>query len=123
MGVTAVSFHPTDTEMMLTGSYDESIVAWNRPAFTPLQRFKVGGGIWRIKFNPNQSYQIAVACMYDHAKIINIQTGKVLQEFKKHESIVYGIEWIDDKTAVSCSFYDHALKVWSVVEISSESER
>lgn len=45
--------------------------------------------------------------------------GEVMKSFNEHKSLAYGADWSfgdnqDGQTLIaSCSFYDHALHVWS----------
>ena len=52
-----------------------------------------------------------------------------MKEYKEHESLAYGADWVEDfcesdlesesdsgawQTAATCSFYDHIMKIWSI---------
>ena len=103
--------------------------------------FDAGGGIWRLKWHPTDPQRLLVAAMHGGFKVVDFD-GLVLREagaaggeaggwvrpgegalrarFDGHESLAYGVDWSDGgKTSegrdlvASCSFYDHALHVWS----------
>ena len=86
----------------------------------------MGGGVWRVKWNPLQPDLIAAACMHNHFCILHTHSDsthpvEVVGSYKKHGSLAYGIDWcrkngVEDKgqkyTLASCSFYDHSMHVW-----------
>lgn len=101
-----------------------------RKPLTPLSEVDVGGGAWRVKWHPSPSRKddLLVACMHDGFKIIHFNTdenetrrGEVVRRFDSHSSLAYGADWSfappqkeGDETLIgSCSFYDHALHLWS----------
>jgi diphthamide biosynthesis protein 7 len=57
-------------------------------------------------------------------RIIVPGEGILVKRFEKHQSLAYGVDWnqgageeqtLDGKDLIaSCSFYDHALHIWSV---------
>jgi len=100
---------------------------------TPLIQANAGGGAWRVKWHPLESRKsdLLVACMHDGFKILRFDIGtltandytipdwQVMKRFDAHQSLAYGADWSfaecgDDQTLIgSCSFYDHALQLWS----------
>jgi diphthamide biosynthesis protein 7 len=99
-----------------------------------ISQVNVGGGAWRVKWHPLEERRndLLVACMHDGFKIVqfdfggqrdsesmaNIE-GRRVKHFDKHQSLAYGADWSfatsdgRDTLIGSCSFYDHALYVWS----------
>lgn len=86
----------------------------------------VGGGVWRLKLQPNSNNLLLAACMNGGAKVVDAEDIKVLTEYHGHSSIVYGADWchilshIPDQDPdlahkrhssliATCSFYDHQL--------------
>lgn len=77
MGVCSVQCHPSNENIVLSGSYDEQVLIWDKRKWNePSGSFEAGGGVWRIKFNPFNSDQIALACMYEGFKIFNWSNGQ-----------------------------------------------
>lgn len=124
-GVTCISTNPTRTYICVVGSYDETIALYDvRKACTPLVHSEpLGGGIWRIKWHPHNHNRLLVAAMHGGCLIGEFQESKftVTKEFTKHESMVYGADWLvsccaNDEDlvegAASCSFYDRAVYLW-----------
>ncbi len=108
---------------------------------TPLQATSLGGGIWRIKWNPFLPDLAAAACMHNHFCILSTHLDsahpvEVVSVYKNHTSLAYGIDWCRESGKVSqedaemkgsgmkgsgsgvsvlasCSFYDHSLHIWN----------
>ena len=91
-----------------------------------LSEIDVGGGVWRVKWNPheNRKQDLLVACMHDGFKTLKYESGMgrgtIMQRFDVHKSLAYGVDWSvqlpteDNKQIVgSCSFYDHLVHVWT----------
>ena len=121
MGVTSLLGSSHEDHLVWTGSYDERVRSWDtRNLKSPLCSVAVGGGVWRIK---QQGDKLLVAAMHDGFKIL--EGEKVVAEYRGHESLAYGADWVpgvegvtvggrEADTVATCSFYDHLLKVWSV---------
>lgn len=141
--MTTIQSHPHVENLIAVGRYDNATVltltdtssfnSYNnvvslidrRKATIALSEIDVGGGVWRVKWNPqeNRKEDLLVACMRDGFKVLHyeegMQQGRVVHRFDDHESLAYGVDWsfeppAEDGTQVvgSCSFYDHMLHVW-----------
>lgn len=111
MGVTCLEFL-SDTEL-LTGSYDDRIRKFDlRNMAQPLFEYKSIGGIWRLK--PADGFLLVAAC-YGGCQVLRMdeKLSPVLDEYKGHESMAYGIGNLGNRRAVSCSFYDKSVQFWS----------
>ena len=125
-GVTCISTNPMRPHIVAVGSYDETIALYDvRKPCTPLVHSKpLGGGIWRIKWHPHNPNRLLLAAMHGGCRIVEFQQSNltVTKEFTKHESMVYGADWLvscsahDDENlveaAATCSFYDRAVYLW-----------
>ena len=166
-GVTAVSSHLRLPHVFASGSYDETVRFWDvRNMGQPLCRCDVGGGVWRIRWHPHQDGTVLVAAMHGGCRIVEVtgltgggdaaavgggggggdggrtaSRGQVVAEFKEHESMAYGADWISSSArmidaegldscgtgeidsigdgnlsrtfvAASCSFYDRRAFIW-----------
>lgn len=105
----------------------------------PLSETNLGGGIWRLKWDPSARKCLLAACMYGGFRIVDCERAEVpsiIGEYNEHESIAYGCDWSflqsEDikkqilKTEIrnvvligTCSFYDHTLKL-SAVHLRNE---
>ena len=87
-------------------SYDERLALWDtRNMATPLKDLPLGGGIWRIKWCPQEEEEaasegglLATACMHRHFALLetHLESGRpveVVGEYKHHNSLAYGIDW------------------------------
>ncbi|GAA5876195.1 hypothetical protein JCM16303_007053 [Sporobolomyces ruberrimus] len=141
-GVTTITSHHLVENLIAVGSYDSSVRLFDkRNPLRPLTTFDVGGGIWRLKWHPTNPCRLLIAAMHNGFSVIdfpglssleaeggalNPGEGVLVKRFEGHESLAYGVDWNvaakgegekteDGKDLVaSCSFYDHALHVWSV---------
>ncbi|XP_052814891.1 diphthine methyltransferase-like [Mya arenaria] len=144
MGVCSIQSNPVQPHLLATGSYDEELYIWDsRQMSRPQQSVSLGGGVWRVKWEPCNASQILTATMYNGFHIINVTDNAcdIVCHYKEHQSIAYGADWCriptdsagkqicDDPedrqatrcqpsspthTIATCSFYDHLLKLWTV---------
>lgn len=93
----------------------------------------LGGGVWKIRWEPEKARYMLVAAMHNGFHIVdshlpladqgsatpNVQDPEIVASYKEHSSLAYGCDWSRQKcssgrkTIASCSFYDHALHLWT----------
>ncbi|RUS75484.1 hypothetical protein EGW08_016752 [Elysia chlorotica] len=140
MGVCSMQSHPCLEHVFASGSYDEEVLVWDRRAMkTPLTSASLGGGVWRIKWNPSDGASILTATMYNGTHIIDYKNSNVdgMPIVSSHgdHNLAYGADWCrfnahgeilsnnghTDKDILSdpetyliatCSFYDQSLHLW-----------
>ncbi|GAA5994760.1 diphthamide synthase [Rhodotorula paludigena] len=137
-GVTTIQSHQLVENLFAVGSYDSRIRLFDRrKPLVPLTEFDAGGGIWRLKWHASNPNRLLVAGMHGGFKVIDFDglslngganaggwlepgEGKLHARFDGHDSLAYGVDWSDGgrtsegkDLVASCSFYDHALHVWS----------
>ncbi|KAK2461911.1 hypothetical protein APHAL10511_006374 [Amanita phalloides] len=125
-GVTTIQSHPHVEHLIAVGSYSHKVFLFDRrKASVALCQVDVGGGVWRVKWNPRQNRKadLLVACMHDGFKVLHYEDGmhhgEIACRFDAHQSLAYGADWSfdslseDGKQVIgSCSFYDHRLHIW-----------
>ena len=84
-----------------------------------LKHIKMGGGVWRVKWHPSEPDVSTHACMHGGFVVVNWSTGEVIGRYNGHESLAYGVDWCLEMSPrqfllASCSFYDHALHLWTI---------
>jgi WD40 repeat protein len=110
MGTTCVEF--LDENTLLSGCYDDRIRKFDlRHLAVPVSEFKSIGGIWRMKPHSGKLY---VAACYGGCQVLRLDTFDLVEEYKGHESMVYGIGALGDSNVVSCSFYDKSIRFWNL---------
>ena len=123
-GVTSIQPSPFYPHLLATGSYDEKLRLWDVRAIGngPLSvskcvcvnEFAVGGGVWRIKWHPEERERgtVALACMHGGALVVHVCVNEsdanenegegekrevveveTLYAHIAHESMTYGIDW------------------------------
>ena len=86
-GVTSAKWHPTDSNIFASGSYDEVVFIWDkRNMNAPLISIPTGGGVWRIKWylfkTVNKDFELLLTA--------NMQGGcKLYQFFVDEKEIEY----------------------------------
>ncbi|GAA5922313.1 diphthamide synthase [Sporobolomyces koalae] len=135
-GVTTITSHPLVENLIAVGSYDASVRLFDkRNPLKPLTSFDVGGGIWRLKWHPTNPSRLLIAAMHNGFSVVDfdieldaqtgslqVGAGELVRRFEGHDSLAYGVDWSQSRVqtsdgrdlVASCSFYDHALHVWSV---------
>ncbi|KAJ1785856.1 hypothetical protein LPJ59_006049 [Coemansia sp. RSA 2399] len=114
--------------LLATGSYDENVLIWDtRSMRKPLAEHNVGGGVWRLKWHPQNPSLLLVAAMYNGFHVLDASADvdcahasiQPRTSFMDHESIAYGADWSHDRTTCedgwlvgTCSFYDHIVHIW-----------
>ncbi|KAK3739991.1 hypothetical protein RRG08_005263 [Elysia crispata] len=112
MGVCSIQSHPFLENVFATGSYDEEILVWDRRSMkTPLTSANLGGGIWRIKWNPKNGASILTATMYNGTHIIDYKNSNdvcmpIVATHRDH-NLAYGADW--------CQLYAHVIVILSLM--------
>ena len=136
MGVCCFAQTPMNSNMLLTGSYDEFLRVWDlRSTLKPVSKYSIslGGGVWRIKPHPSMPGLVLAACMHNGFAVVQVgdETAVVAESYVKHESLAYGADWqrgecVEDKTrreslVATCSFYDRLLRIWKPESLMAKS--
>ncbi|KAI4727781.1 WD40 repeat-like protein [Aureobasidium sp. EXF-10728] len=131
-GVTAILPLASESNITITGSYDDTLRIIHTP---PIGRKQVlaeqnlEGGVWRLKLltsTPEKGrYVVLASCMHAGARVVVITKDEegewgveVLGRFEEHKSMNYGsdvqpgCEGGGEQTIVSTSFYDKLLCLW-----------
>lgn len=117
---------------LYTGSYDDTFKISDLRYFEDekfhllpyppkvINEKNLGGGVWRLVPFKEKSNKLLVCCMYDGAKIIEIDNEdiKVDRVFREnHNSMVYGADTCfsndTEQFVGTCSFYDCSVQIWS----------
>jgi diphthamide biosynthesis protein 7 len=138
-GVTVLSPHPRRDYWVACGSYDETMAVLDLRSVSTSQAptflchsDPLGGGMWRMKWHPKQDNRLLLCAMHGGCRVVDLMQNDELQDnlrvnvhqsFTQHKSMAYGADWLVYQkhgqsrmvqAAVSCSFYDQAMYLWSV---------
>jgi diphthamide biosynthesis protein 7 len=115
-------------------SYDERLLLWDKRQMKNwLNETNLGGGVWKLKWEPDSARHLLAATMHNGFHLIDCCCPslngdeeplpfepKIVASYREHSSLAYGCDWgrllspsTGLRTIASCSFYDHSLHVWS----------
>lgn len=132
-GVCCISPHALKPHLVATGSYDEKVRLWDtRNLRQPTFELGCGGGVWRLKWHPEDASLALAACMHGGFKVMRLDGShasdgelpsmREVAAYGEHgtgQELAYGADWAypgphaDTALAGTCSFYDHALHLWT----------
>eukprot|EP00945_MAST-04E_sp_MAST-4E-sp1_P002942 g2942.t1 len=113
-GVCSMQCSPFQQNILASGGYDGKVRIWDTRAMRngSLREFDVGGGVWRLKWNPKHSTLLAAAAMRGGVHVIDVtatteEEERLLGEeikmvnmggleyYNGHssESLAYGVDW------------------------------
>jgi WD40 repeat protein len=139
VGVTSVGLGVENA--LLTGGYDDVLRAWDVRAMgrgcSATAELGVGGGVWRVRRGGDGGRRLLVACMYDGFKVVRWRDDgrlAVVDEYRGHaeSGLAYGAAWLPEcgaggsdgeAVALTGSFYDHSLQLWSTSAETPGHER
>ncbi|KAI8853716.1 WD40-repeat-containing domain protein, partial [Chytridium lagenaria] len=124
-GVCSIESHPTNENIVGTGSYDEHLFVWDkRNMRSPLLEYHIGGGVWRFRWHPTNPSRILTASMQNgfHVVDINLEGCEttILTHYHDgdHGNLGYGASWCHSRNPHlrdlkgTASFYDHSFHLW-----------
>ncbi|KAJ1730931.1 hypothetical protein LPJ72_004209 [Coemansia sp. Benny D160-2] len=131
-GVCSIQSNFHRQHLLATGGYDETVCVWDtRSMRRPLAEHSVGGGVWRLKWHPQDPSLLLVAAMYNGFHVLKVDAAidsdqsvaatsiQQISSFMDHESIAYGADWCQTHDGGksgwlvgSCSFYDRSVHLW-----------
>jgi len=135
MGICCFAQSSMNSNMILTGSYDEFLRVWDiRSTLKPVSKYYIslGRGVWRIKPHPSIPGLVLAACMHNGFDVqVGDEIAIVAESYAKHKSLAYGAVWqrgerVEDKTrweslVATCSFYDRLLRIWKPESLIAKS--
>nr|XP_034191546.1 diphthine methyltransferase isoform X1 [Osmia lignaria] len=96
-GVTSLHSNATKEYLLSSGSYDEILRLWDtRNLKRPISEINLGGGVWRLKWDPFVQKYLLAACMYGGFRIVDCEKSEspsIIGEYNEHKSIAYGCDW------------------------------
>lgn len=118
--VSCVSFHPTDVELLLSGSNDQTVAVWNFPRSTLL--FKLQGHthfVNCIAIHPTNPDCVASGASMDSGKagqllkVWDVGKRECVLSLKGHGTNVYSVQFSPhDPSLLVSSSADQTVKVW-----------
>jgi len=117
-GVCSLQSNPFLENIFASGSYDETVAIWDRRSFRqPLSQTPVGGGVWRLKWDPTAESRLLAVCMHGGARVLRYEDftseGSFISSYHGHPTITYGgdINYADPHIISTSAFYDHQMHI------------
>ncbi|XP_076458696.1 diphthine methyltransferase-like [Babylonia areolata] len=104
MGVCSIQSSPQREHLIAVGSYDENLRVFDtRQMRHPVTSTALGGGVWRVKWDPFVARYILTASMHNGFHIVDSckaegESLPVAASYTKHTSLAYGVDWCRLKT-------------------------
>lgn len=75
----------------------------------------LGGGVWRMKWHPEQAEVALIACMQNGFAVVALGDCPTVYSYPHQKVLGYGADWVcsgGNWLAATCSFYDKSLHLW-----------
>lgn len=122
-GVCSFQSHPFREHILASGSYDEYVLIWDTRNFKrPLSETNVAGGVWRLKWCPDDGKTLLCGCMHGGAHVLDFgegvyeKEGQIIASYHGHPTITYGADFnhLDTSIVSTAAFYDHQMHIWEI---------
>ncbi|CAI2348866.1 unnamed protein product [Caenorhabditis sp. 36 PRJEB53466] len=106
-GVVFVDF-PSDSNQILTGSYDEHVRIFDRRNLKEATaEKKLTGGVWNIE---QTGSQFCVACMYGGYALLDSNTLEIVHQNRDSgANLLYGATKMSERSVLFCTFNDYLI--------------
>lgn len=110
--INALAFHPTDQNILVSGSQDGLIQVWDINQPQPIQTLDDSADrIVSITISSNGQYLASGS--YDQSiRIWDLETGDLLQTLDGHDFVVADVAFNPEGTVIASSSYDESIKTW-----------
>lgn len=114
--INALAFHPTDSNVLISGDHDGIIQVWDLNQAEPT--LTLDGDIDRIlgiAVSSDGQY-VASGSKDNLIQIWNLATGEQLQSIKGHDFVVASVAFSPDGQVLASGSYDESIKTWDWAE-------
>lgn len=111
--VDALAFHPTNSNLLISGDHDGTIQVWDLERNEPtLTLTSDSDRIASIAISPDGQY--VASGSYDNLiRIWNLETGKPEQTLSGHNFVVADVAFSPDGKTLASGSYDETIKLWN----------
>ncbi len=121
-GLCCIAPDPSVAGRIATSSYDRSVALWDARSLARPVAVWAGvsaAGVWRLAW---RGAALLAACMFDGARVlavapdgaISVRAHAAPPDTPAGQALTYGAAWLDDRTAVTSSFYSHTAHLWAL---------
>ncbi|MEO1394574.1 MAG: WD40 repeat domain-containing protein [Cyanobacteria bacterium J06634_5] len=110
--INALAFHPTDSNVLISGDHDGIIQVWNLDQDEPT--LTLDGDIDRIlglAVSSDGQY-VASGSKDNLIQIWNLTTGEQVQSIEGHDFVVASVAFSPDGQMLASGSYDESIKMW-----------
>ena len=115
--VTCLAFSE-DSELVACGCISGEVAVWRLSTGKLVKAFPKchEQGITHVSFSPD--LQSIVSCGFDHQiRVLGMKSGRVLKEFRGHESYVNCAFWIEGTELLLSGSHDGSVRVWDTQRV------
>ena len=110
--INTLAFHPTDSQILVSGDHDGVIQVWNLEQAEPI--LTLDGDIDRILgLSVSRDGKYVASGSYDKIiQIWDLDTGAMVQTLEGHDFVVADVAFSPDGSTLASSSYDESIKMW-----------
>lgn len=111
--IETLAFHPTQSDVVISGDHDGIIQVWDINSSEPTQVFD--GGVDRIQglSISNDGKFVASGSKDNQIQIWDLDSGEKLHNLKGHDFVVGDVAFSPDGQFLASGSYDESIKLWN----------
>lgn len=111
--ISSVAFNPSETSLLASTASDRSLVLYDLRTDTPLHRSILTLSSNQVRWNPMESFNLAVANEDHNVYIFDSRNlSRALNVLKDHVSAVMDLDWSPTGEELVSASYDKTVRLW-----------
>jgi len=104
--------HPTE-DLVVSASYDPVVKVWRKSDGKVVQELKHSDGVPAVEFSADGQY-IVTGSYDNHVRLWASNSGKLLNTFKGHAQMVWGVTFSPDGSKIASVGADDTVRLWDI---------